>query len=228
VAVCPAVTVWLAGCVVIVGATALAEPVPVSETVAVGVWGSLLLIERVPVAAPVTVGLKLTLMLTLPPGATVYGVVMPDTLNGAPLVDTEEMIRLDPPTLLTFNVPTAADPTVAVPRFKLAGLTLICCGVAVATPEICTCSEETPLLVCSVSVLEAFPTAVGSNHTWKVLDCPAGNVIGMVKPVTANWPLETLAWAILTETVPVLETVAVCEAFLPTVVVPKLKLAGET
>jgi len=79
-----------------------------------------------------------------------------------------------------------------------------------------------------MKVPEAFPAAVGSNHTWNVPDFPAGSVIGMVRPVIANWLLDRLAWAMLTETVPVFETVAVCEAFLPTVVVPKLKLAGET
>jgi hypothetical protein len=104
-------------------------------------------------------------------------------------------------------------------------LKLICCEEAVAVPVIWTC-VAVPVSVCTLMTAEALPAAVGSNHTWKELDFPAGNDIGKVRPVMANWLLETLACAILTETLPVLATVAVCEIFLPTTVLPKLRLAG--
>ena len=50
----------------------------------------------------------------------------------------------------------------------------------------------------------------------------------MVIPETANWPLDTLAAVTLIEVFPVFRTVAVCETFLPTTRLPKLKLLGVT
>jgi hypothetical protein len=49
-----------------------------------------------------------------------------------------------------------------------------------------------------------------------------------VIPETANWPLDTLAAVTLIEVFPVFKTVAVCEIFLPTTRLPKLKLLGVT
>lgn len=50
----------------------------------------------------------------------------------------------------------------------------------------------------------------------------------MVKPETENSLLDTLAWLMLTETFPVLETETTWETFLPTTMLPKLKLEGFT
>lgn len=61
-----------------------------------------------------------------------------------------------------------------------------------------------------------------------MLDCPTGNDRGMVIPETANWPLDTLAAVTLIVVFPVFKTVAVCEIFLPTPRLPKLKLLGVT
>jgi hypothetical protein len=56
VAVCPAVTVWLAGCVVTVGATVVAVPVPDTERTDIGVRGSSLVMVTLPVLATDAVG----------------------------------------------------------------------------------------------------------------------------------------------------------------------------
>jgi hypothetical protein len=50
----------------------------------------------------------------------------------------------------------------------------------------------------------------------------------MVIPETANWPLDTLAAVTLIVVLPVFAIVAVCETFLPTTRLPKLKLLGVT
>jgi hypothetical protein len=50
----------------------------------------------------------------------------------------------------------------------------------------------------------------------------------MVIPETANWPPDTLAAVTLIEVFPVFTTVAICETFLPTTRLPKLKLLGVT
>jgi len=69
-AVCPAVTVWLAGCVVIEGATAdVVEPVPVSE-ITCGLLEALSVRVSVPVRVPAAVGVNFTLIVQLAPGAT--------------------------------------------------------------------------------------------------------------------------------------------------------------
>jgi hypothetical protein len=56
VAVCPAVTVWLAGCVAIVGATGVAVPVPDKVMIDVGLCGSLVVIVMLPESVPEIVG----------------------------------------------------------------------------------------------------------------------------------------------------------------------------
>src|SRR6266446_1820068 len=126
VAVCPAVTVWLPGCVVIVGATAVAVPVPDTVRTDEGVRGSSLVIVTLPVLVTGAVGVYATLNELLPPGAIVLGVVRPETVNELPGTEIEEMVRLEPPTLLTVTVPFAVVPTATLPRFRLAGLTPIC------------------------------------------------------------------------------------------------------
>ena len=69
VAVRPAVTVWFAGCVVIVGAEDAVPPVPVSDT-ACGLFGALSVSVSVPVRVPVAVGVNFTLIVQLTPAAT--------------------------------------------------------------------------------------------------------------------------------------------------------------
>jgi len=49
-----------------------------------------------------------------------------------------------------------------------------------------------------------------------------------VSPETENWALDRAAAVILIEVLPVFATVAVCEVFLPTTRLPKLKLLGVT
>jgi len=70
VAVCPAVTVRLVGCVVIEGAaTDVMEPVPVSEIVC-GLLEALSVSVSVPVRVPAAVGVNFTLIVQLAPAAT--------------------------------------------------------------------------------------------------------------------------------------------------------------
>jgi len=165
VAVCPAVTVWLAGCVVMEGATGVDVPVPVSVTIVVGVCGSLLVMVMLPESFPTVVGENDTLNVALPPGAIVLGVVMPETPNASPTTEIKEMSRFAPPALVSVNVPLAVVPTDALPKFKLVELTLICAGAVVAAPASATCCEETPVSVCTVNVPVASPAEVASNQT---------------------------------------------------------------
>jgi hypothetical protein len=150
---------------VIVGATAAAVAVPAREIVDVGVWGSLLVIAIAPESLPAIMGEYVTFKMTLPPGTIVLGVVIPETPNGPPFTLIREIVRLEPPTLLTVAVPLPVLPTVIVPKFRLAGFRLICCGAAVAVPESATCSEETPASVVTAKVPVTLPEELGANET---------------------------------------------------------------
>ena len=164
-AVCPAVTVWFAGAVVIVGATAAAVAVPASAIVDAGVCGSLLVTVIEPELLPAIVGEYVTFKVTLAPGAIVFGVVIPETPNGPPLTLIREIVRLEPPTLLTVAVPLPVLPTVTVPKFRLAGFRLTCCGADVAVPESATCAEATPTSVATVSIPVTLPEELGAKET---------------------------------------------------------------
>ena len=146
-AACPAVTVWFAGCVVIVGATEAVVAVPDSAMMVVGVTGSLLVMVTLPESFPAIVGVNDTFNVALAPGAIVLGVVMPETPKGAPPTEIKETTRFAPPALVSVSVPLTVVPTVALPKLTLVGLTLICCTAAVAVPASETCPEETPASV---------------------------------------------------------------------------------
>lgn len=148
-----------------VGATDAVVAVPASETVDVGVCGSLLVIAMAPELSAAIVGEYVTFKLALPPGMIVLGVVMPETPNGPPLTLIRDTVRLEPPTLLIVAVPLPVLPKVMVPKFKLVGFRLICCGAGVAVPESATCSDETPASVVTVRVPAMLPEDLGSNET---------------------------------------------------------------
>jgi hypothetical protein len=139
--------------------------VPVRVMVVVGVCGSLPVILILPELLPTVVGENDTLSVALPPGAIVLGVVMPKTLKGPPLEEINEMIRFAPPALVIVKVVWAVVPTVALPKFKLAELTLIRGGAVVAVPASATCAEETPVSVWTVKLPVAFPAELASNQT---------------------------------------------------------------
>lgn len=90
---------------------------------------------------------------------------MPDTPKGPALTEIKEIVRLEPPTLLIVTTPLTVVPTVALPKFKLAGLTLICWGAVVAVADSATCSEATPVSVIAVKLPVAFPADVALNET---------------------------------------------------------------
>lgn len=139
-------------------------PAPVSVTVVVGFCGSLLVTEMLPVALPAIAGENETFRVTLLPGVTVLGVDMPETPKEPPVTEIKEISRFVPPALVNVNVPVAVVPIVALPRFKLVELALIC-GGAIAVPASATCAEETPVSVWTVKEPVTFPAEVASNQT---------------------------------------------------------------
>jgi hypothetical protein len=61
------------------------------------------------------------------------------------------------------------------------------------------------------------PTTAAANFTVKLLLCPTGSIIGVVKPVTVKPVPLTMAWLTLTSVVPTLVTLTTCELEAPTV-----------
>ena len=114
-----------------------------------------------------------------------------------------DIVKFEPPTLLTIAVPFPELPTAMVPKPRLAGFRLICCGAAVAVPASATCSEETPASVATVRVPETLPGEFGSNQTWKLLVWPVVNESGRVRPVKENWLFDIFAWLMFTAMLPV-------------------------
>ena len=157
--------VFVGGSKTIVGAMGTSVAVPISVIVDVGVCGSLLVIVIVPELLPAIVGEYVRFRVVLAPGTIVLGVVMPETAKGPALTLIMEIIRSEPPRLLTVAVPRPVLPTVTVPKTRLVGFTLICCGADVAVPESATCSEETPASVVTVSIPVTLPEAFGTNDT---------------------------------------------------------------
>ena len=139
--------------------------VPVRVIVVVGVCGSLPVILILPETLPAVIGENETLNVALLPGAIVLGVVMPKTPKGPSLKEIKEMIRFAPPALVIVNVLWAVVPTIALPKFKLVELTLICGGAVVAVAASATCGEDTPVSVWTVKLPVAFPAELASNET---------------------------------------------------------------
>jgi hypothetical protein len=81
----------------------------------------------------------------------------------------------------------ALDPTVTLPKLRVAGLTANC-GFTGATPVPVNCSivgEPVALLV-NPAWLEAAPEALGVNRTVTATLCPAAIVTGRLNPTMAN------------------------------------------
>jgi hypothetical protein len=115
-AVCPAVTVRLAGCVVIEGAIAdVVEPMPVSEIVC-GLLPVLSVRVSVPVRVPAAVGVNFTLIVQLAPGATVLPQV-PTPANPKSPVKLALNVRVVLPVLvIVVNCAPLLVPTTCVPK----------------------------------------------------------------------------------------------------------------
>jgi len=155
----------------------------------------------------------------------VRGSVSPLKLNPAPLALAAEIVRLDPPELLSVPLSDFDVPTWTFPKLKLVGLeTNWPCARPV--PESGTERVGLPASELIVSVPLAAPAAVGANITLNVALCPAVIVAGRLGPVKLN-PLPLAdALETVTLTPPVLVIVTGTVLLVPTVTFPKLTLLG--
>ena len=131
----PAVTVWVAGCVVIEGVTG--TPAPAMAIVAIwmvttgaigvlamltgGVSSRLLVIERLPETLPVAVGAKLVMKVVLCPPANVNGSGGPFTVKPPPDAIVWETVMVSVPEFVRVRLCLLIEPTATFPKLRLLG-----------------------------------------------------------------------------------------------------------
>jgi len=86
---------------------------------------------RLPLAAPLAVGEKSTVNVAFWPAAKVKGKDSPLKLNPVPLAVAAEIVRLDPPVLVSVSDKVVLLPTWTLPKLRLVGLAV---SAACATP----------------------------------------------------------------------------------------------
>ncbi len=108
----------------------LADRVPAVTPVAVaGIFrvglAPLDVIVTLPLAAPGTVAVNCKLNVVLWPAVRVRGKVSPLSVKPVPVAAAAEIVRLDPPELVSVSVRVFELPTATFPKFKLAGFGVI-------------------------------------------------------------------------------------------------------
>jgi len=116
-------------------------------------------------------------------------------------------------------------PTVTLPKLSDVGLAARVPTASVPTPETGTLSVASEALEPSVRIPFEVPEAVGANCTLKLALCPAARVAGVLIPLKAYPAPLMLACEIVTVDPPVLVTVPEIVWLLPTVTLPKLRVA---
>lgn len=149
--------VLIPSCVVVA-----ATPVLLRLILVVGLVEELLTV-RTPVAAPVVRGADTTLRVTFCCGLSVSGKVAPLTVNPVPLTVAELIVTADVPVEVSVTGRVEVDPTVTLPKARLAGLTVNCeiageSGMAVGE-NVAICMTQLPLEE-SVPVALLLPVAV--------------------------------------------------------------------
>src|SRR5439155_11731160 len=190
-------------------ATSATAPVPVR---------ALVLLPPLPVLTTTTLlklatlpGAKRTTRLVAPKPARLKGV--PETMvKGPPLMLARPLVRAAAPWLVSAKLAWALEPTVTVPKLRLAGETPSCAGVK---PEPVTVLAELPPLLVKITTLLKLPALAGlkATCTWPVWPdvrlkgLPLRMVNGKVvetapvrvwPPRLTSWKLRVLVWPITT------------------------------
>jgi hypothetical protein len=138
-----------------------------------------------PLAAPLVVGAKSTVNDVLWPAVNVKGRASPLKLNPVPLAEAAEMVRLDPPELVSVS-----DKLLLLPIWTLPNPRLV--GFAVSVPCV-TPVPESGMLKLGFEPFEvmltlplAAPLVVGANSTVNDVLWPAFNVKGKASPLRLN------------------------------------------
>ena len=136
----------------------------------------------------------------------VNGNARPLIVNPAPVTLAAEMVRLEPPELVSVSLSVLLLPTVTLPKLKLVGLGVIWPCVT-PVPESAMLRGEllASEMIARFPVL--LPEDVGEKIALNVVLCPAARVAGRPGPLKLNPVPVAAAAEIVTVTPPVLVTV---------------------
>lgn len=142
-----------------------------------------------------------------------------------PLVLAAEMVRFDPPELVTVSVKLELLPTCTFPNARLVGLAV---SVPCATPVPERGMVKSELLPVEVTVMFplAAPLVVGAKIAVNEVLWPALNVSGKDKPLKLNPVPLALAAEIVRLVPPELVSVSVSDLDEPSWTLPKARLVG--
>ena len=202
------------------------EDTPVPETGIVNVgFVAVEVMVTFPLTAVEDVGVNDTVNVALFPPFNVSGVMIPLTLNPAPVIPTFETVTLDPPVFVIVSLKDPLLATLTLPKLRLVGLAASAPG---AKPVADTGTVKVGFVAVDGTVrfpLTA-PADVGANDTVNVALFPPFSVRGVVIPLKLNPApvIPTLETVMLDP--PVFVIVSLSDPLLPTLTFPKPRLVG--
>ena len=137
-----------------------------------------------------------------------------------------ETLTLELPVSVSVTVCAALLPTFTLPKLRLVGLAVSRKVAVTPVPLRAIASGELGALLTSETVPVTLPAALGVKATLNVALLPAAMVTGAVMPVRLKSLPDTVAWEIVTLSLPVLDSLMVCELLVPVTTLPKLALEG--
>jgi hypothetical protein len=199
-------------------------PVPVSGMLKLG-FEPFEVILTLPLAAPLVVGANSTVNDVLWPAVNVKGRASPLKLNPVPLAEAAEMVRLDPPELVSVSDRLELLPTWTLPKARLVGLAVNVPGVTPVPESGMPKLGFEPFEVMLTLPLAA-PLVVGAKSTVNDVLWPAVNVKGRASPLKLNpAPLAEAAEMVRLDP-PELVSVSDKLLLLPTWTLPNPRLVG--
>jgi hypothetical protein len=171
-------------------------------------------IATLPLAEPLPAGLKVTVNDVLCPAFKVKGKVRPLKLYPDPLALAAEIVRLDPPVLVSVSDKLEFLPICTLPKAKLVGLGVKApCATPVPVRGMLKLELEPLDVMLTLPLTE--PLAVGLKSTVKEVLWPAANVKGKVRPLKVKPAPLALAAEIVRLVPPVLVSVSVKDFEVP-------------
>jgi len=180
---------------------------------------------KFPPADPETVGANFTANVVLCPAFNVKGAAIPLRLKPNPLTAAFEIVTLDPPEFVNVPDKDCVPPTVTVPNARLLGFDVIAPAVApVPDNGMVRLGLDASELMLMLPLAD--PDAIGAKAKVKLVLCPAPKVRGVLIAPSAKPGPPTATCEIVMLDELELVTVSASDCVLPTVTLPKFKLAG--
>ena len=169
---------------VAVNCPAAIVPVPARDIDKVGLV-PLDVTATLPLALLADEGVKVTVKVALCAAASVTGVEIPLNAKPVPLIPTLEIVRVEPPVLVTLSDNRRLLPTWTVPKSRLVGLAPSAPGVT-PVPETAIDTEGFTASDVMVTLPLEVPVVAGAKLIVKVVFAEAFNASGVAIPLSLN------------------------------------------